>query len=65
MGIRNSTFRNSADLASALSIPVLAVVPVMETLQERRTRVRRRLIRMAGVIALLVCGAAVAWLALT
>jgi hypothetical protein len=64
MGYRNSTFRSGTDLASALALPVIAVVPAMETLQERRTRTTRRLIAVAAVVALLLCGAVAAWFVL-
>jgi NhaP-type Na+/H+ or K+/H+ antiporter len=62
MGYR-TTFRNGSDLASALALPVVAVMPAMETPQERRARKRRRLIVLLLVVALIVLvgGAVAAW----
>jgi hypothetical protein len=63
MGYRN-TFRTGSDLASALALPVVAVVPAMETPQERRARGRRRLMALAVVVALILLlggGAVAAW----
>jgi uncharacterized membrane protein YfcA len=65
MGHRNAVFRSSADVYAALTVPVLAVVPVMLTAAERRHRRRRRLFRRVMVaigVMLCVAAAAGAWL---
>jgi len=57
--------RTADDIASMLALPVLAVVPVMWTALERHRRRRRRVALAAvAVSALVVCGAAVAWMLL-
>ena len=49
---RDSSFRREEDVYKTLSLPVLALVPVMTSERERRTgRRRRRLVDLAGTAA--------------
>jgi polysaccharide chain length determinant protein (PEP-CTERM system associated) len=52
---RNSSFRREEDVYRTLSLPVLAMVPVMSSDREQRAgRRRRRLLDLAGTTALVV-----------
>jgi hypothetical protein len=55
---RGRGYRREEDLAGALSLPVLAVVPVMTTRIERRARVQR--VVVGTLIGVLVLGGSVA-----
>lgn len=59
---RDTTFKTDGDIVSTLALPVLAVVPVMLTTDERRRASRVRLVAWsaAGVLALCAGGLA-AW----
>jgi len=46
---RDSTFKTDSDLGGVLALPVLAVVPLMESESERRSKFRRRLILNLGL----------------
>lgn len=46
---RDSTFRTDEDLTSVVGIPVLAVIPVMLSDQERKTRWRQKAVLNAGL----------------
>jgi polysaccharide chain length determinant protein (PEP-CTERM system associated) len=53
---RDNTFKTDAELAGLLSLPVLAVVPLMQSDTERRAQFRRRLILNLGLgSAVAVC----------
>ncbi|MGH9202240.1 MAG: hypothetical protein ACRD2A_13510, partial [Vicinamibacterales bacterium] len=58
---RDTSLRTEEDVVRMLSLPVLAVVPLMESPQEQRRR-RRRLVFVsaAGVLGLVVAAGAVA-----
>lgn len=51
-------YRREEDLARALSLPVLAVVPVMTTRMERRAHTRRAVV--VTLMSLIVLGGSVA-----
>jgi polysaccharide chain length determinant protein (PEP-CTERM system associated) len=56
------SFKTDTELASVLSLPVLAVVPLMESETERRAAFRKRLILNAGLgSTVVVCAALVAY----
>lgn len=58
---RDTSLRTEDDVVRTLSLPVLAVVPLMESPRERRRRIRRMaLVSAAGVLALVVVAGAVA-----
>jgi hypothetical protein len=59
---RDRTFRTEDDLISALSLPVVAVVPLLLSRAERRARFKRRwMLSASGVGALIVSGAILYW----
>ena len=59
---RDTGFRNDEEVAAALGVPVLAVVPAMLSAYERRQYRRRRLgLTIAVLVAVTLCSAAVAW----
>jgi polysaccharide chain length determinant protein (PEP-CTERM system associated) len=59
---RDSTFRTDDDVLSVLSLPVLAVIPIVTTTAERRHARRRRWLAWLATTALLMgCAAAAAW----
>jgi polysaccharide chain length determinant protein (PEP-CTERM system associated) len=53
---KDASFRSEGDVLSALSLPVLAAVPYVETQVERRVRIRRRLL-VSTVAVLAAAGA--------
>jgi hypothetical protein len=54
---RDASFRSEADVLTALSLPVLAAVPYVQTPAERRVRMRRRLlVSTAAVLATVGAG---------
>jgi polysaccharide chain length determinant protein (PEP-CTERM system associated) len=59
---RDSSLRTEDDIVTALSLPVLAMVPTMTTKVERLRRRRQRLLlASSGAVALLLCIGALAW----
>ena len=59
---RDRTFRTEDDIVSALSLPVVAVVPLLLTRAERRARFKRRwMLSASGVGVLIVSGAILYW----
>ena len=59
---RDRSFKTDTELASVLSLPVLAVVPLMESEAERRAAFRKRLILNAGLgSTVVVCAALLAY----
>jgi uncharacterized protein involved in exopolysaccharide biosynthesis len=58
---RDSSFRDEADVVTVLSLPVLAMVPYVETSAERIRRGRRLMAAAAGGVATLGVAAYVAW----
>lgn len=58
---RDSSLKTDDDVTLSLGLPVLALVPLMQTLQDRR-RQRRRRVLLSGVTALLLASVGgVAW----
>lgn len=57
---RDTSFRTDDDVLTALALPVLALVPRMETRAERRRARRRRLLRSVAAAGVLAVGAAAA-----
>jgi len=55
----DKSLRTEEDVLSALSLPVLALVPTMFTTEERRRRRRHRLVMISSCAAVLVCSVAV------
>lgn len=53
---RDRTFRTEADILSALSLPVVAVVPAMTTARERRRHTRRLWMLSAAGLATVILG---------
>ena len=59
---RDTSLRTEADVLTALSLPVLAIVPAIETKKEIVTRRRRRLaVAAAAVVLVMSTAAAAAW----
>jgi polysaccharide chain length determinant protein (PEP-CTERM system associated) len=59
---RNTSFRREEDVYKTLSLPVLALVPVMTSDRERRAvKRRRRLLDLAGTVALVAAMAVIAF----
>ncbi len=59
---RDRSFRTEDDVVAALALPVVAVVPVILSREERRARWRRRWMASAsGVAALIVCSVILYW----
>ena len=59
---RDTTFRAEADIVVALALPVLAMVPAIETKKESQLRMRRRLVvSVASVAVAVVIMAAAVW----
>jgi polysaccharide chain length determinant protein (PEP-CTERM system associated) len=58
---RDSTFRSDEDVVRTLSLPVLAVVPMMQSGAERRMRRRRIVLGAAAALVVLGSAAAVGW----
>jgi uncharacterized protein involved in exopolysaccharide biosynthesis len=59
--LRNSSFRQADEVLKAISVPVLASIPVMRSEGERTAATRRhRLMDTAGVVLLLAAGAVLA-----
>ena len=60
---RDTTFRAEGDVVIALALPVLAMVPAIETKKESQLRLRRRLVVSAAsvVFAVVVMAAAAVW----
>jgi polysaccharide chain length determinant protein (PEP-CTERM system associated) len=56
---RDTTFRTEADVLQVLSVPVLAVIPFMESPREQRSRRLRIALTGAAVVALIAVTAAV------
>jgi hypothetical protein len=61
MEYRDSTLKTDEDVMTALALPVLAVVPLMRTADERSSTRRRRIIYSATTAATLVTGVAALW----
>ena len=55
---RDSTFRTEDEVVRLLQIPVLALVPMMASERELRTRRRRKLLTALGVAVMIVSTAA-------
>ena len=59
---RNSSFTREDEVIRVLALPVLAVVPLMTSELERRTRRRRNVIAdIGGVATLLVVATLILW----
>jgi polysaccharide chain length determinant protein (PEP-CTERM system associated) len=59
---RDSSLRTEDDIVTALSLPVLAMVPTMTTRVERLKRRRQRLLlASSGAVAVLLCIGVLAW----
>ncbi len=59
---RDTTFKSEGDIVIALALPVLAMVPAIETKNESRVRLRRRLVvSTASVAFAIVVMAAAVW----
>jgi polysaccharide chain length determinant protein (PEP-CTERM system associated) len=56
---RDSTFRTDHEVSSVLSLPVLAVVPLMRSAAEKRSAFRRKLILNVGLGSTVMVGLAV------
>jgi polysaccharide chain length determinant protein (PEP-CTERM system associated) len=58
---RDSSFRSEADLVRLLAVPVLALVPFVETADERRIRMRRLMAVSAAAVVVFACAGYVFW----
>jgi len=59
---RDSSLRTESDVAIALALPVLGLVPTITTAAERgRQKKRQLLVAASGVLFTLLCVAAIAW----
>jgi uncharacterized protein involved in exopolysaccharide biosynthesis len=55
--LRDSSFRTEAEIATLLTLPVLALIPVVETPADVTARSRRRVLAsVAGLVVVSVCG---------
>jgi hypothetical protein len=61
--VKDSSFRREEDVMTKLSLPVLALIPVMRSTRERQVASRRqRWMDVAGTAVLLIAvGAIVVW----
>jgi polysaccharide chain length determinant protein (PEP-CTERM system associated) len=57
----DASFRTESDVQSLLGLPVLATVPFVETVDERRARVRRRILASGFAVMAVAAGAYVFW----
>jgi uncharacterized protein involved in exopolysaccharide biosynthesis len=58
---KDSSFRSDSDVLEVLSLPVLAIVPRVETAAERRGRERRRLALSAAGVGCVMLAGYVTW----
>jgi polysaccharide chain length determinant protein (PEP-CTERM system associated) len=58
---KDSSFRTDADVLDALALPVMAVVPLVETSTERQRGRRRRLALASAGVAAIALGSYVTW----
>jgi polysaccharide chain length determinant protein (PEP-CTERM system associated) len=59
---RDTSLRTDDDVIAAIALPVLAMIPLMVTSADERTRVRARWLMVGGAAAaLMVCTAALIW----
>ncbi len=58
---RSSSFRSEADVVELLNLPVLALVPLVETAADLRARRRRHLLSAAAMVAVVAAGGYVFW----
>jgi hypothetical protein len=58
---RDSSYRTESDVIEALSLPVLALVPYVETAIEQARRIRMRTLVSASGVAAFGCAAYVFW----
>lgn len=58
---RDSSFRTESEVLDLVSLPVLALVPYVETDEERSRRVRRIWLLSSGLVVVLVVGGYVFW----
>ena len=58
---KDSSFRTEADLVRLLAVPVLALVPFVETAVERKRRMRRLMAVSAAGVVLFACAGYVFW----
>jgi polysaccharide chain length determinant protein (PEP-CTERM system associated) len=56
---RDTSFRNDDDVIRALSLPVIAVIPLVRTARERQ--LRRRLVSVATALGVVASAAVLAW----
>ena len=59
--LRDTSYRTGEALAAGLGVPVLAVVPEMLTVQQRKVRHARRWRWRIAIAAACVCAAAAVW----
>ena len=59
--VRDRTFRSETDITDVLSLPVLALVPLVETARDRAVQVRRRRLLSTAVAATVLCAGVVFW----
>jgi polysaccharide chain length determinant protein (PEP-CTERM system associated) len=59
--LRDRTFRSETDITDVLALPVLALVPLVETTRERAVHVRRRRLLSTAVAATVLCAGIVFW----
>jgi polysaccharide chain length determinant protein (PEP-CTERM system associated) len=58
---RDTTLKTDQDVVDSLSLPVLAVIPAMLTILDRRRRHRRRVLAFTGLVASAFTIAVAAW----
>jgi protein tyrosine kinase modulator len=59
---KDASFRTEAEVAAILAVPVLAVVPYVETVSERKRRVRMRMALAAAAVVVTTGAAYAFWL---
>jgi polysaccharide chain length determinant protein (PEP-CTERM system associated) len=59
--LRDTSFRTESDILEVLSLPVVALVPIVETRAEERVRLKRRRLASAAVGLVAVAGGYVFW----
>jgi hypothetical protein len=59
--MRDSSFRSERDVVTALGLPVVAIIPYLDTVEDQRQRRQRRIVTSLAVMVLATTGGYVFW----